>query len=256
MQEAERIKQVENRKVQAEIDRARDQNAKRKMDKVQSREWDSGKGSGERERRRPPQKKPDNYNRPQSTSNQPAFKQSNSTKPTSSKSASTKPTSNEPSVNEPSVDQPTLDEPSSNEVIPDTGPPEILEMSEMPASENVFSPDQENDYHASPGDTTVPKEAFVDAFSPAVQEKSDYSEWFTGDTSNATQTYSTPNQSASQTGTQTGSHQSSNYRSREGGRGGERGRGRGRGRGKGEGGRGSSNTGPRRGTEKEAPKPS
>jgi hypothetical protein len=251
MQEAERVKQVENRKIQAEIDRARDQNAKRKMDKVQSREWDSGKGSGERERRGPSQKKTDNYNRPQSTSNQPASKQFNSTKLTSSKSASSKPTSNEASANEP-----TLDVPSSNELISDPGPPEIPEI---PISENAFSPNQENDYSAwfTPGDKTAPKEAVVDAFSPAAQEKPDYSEWFTGDTSNATQNYSdwsAPDQSDWQSGQI--SHQSSNHRG--GDRGGERGRsrGRGRGRGRGEGGRGSSNTGPRHVSEKEVPKPS
>ncbi|KAF9050793.1 hypothetical protein BDZ89DRAFT_940427 [Hymenopellis radicata] len=42
-QESERIKQAHNRKVQANVDRTREQNAKRKMDKIQSREWDSGK---------------------------------------------------------------------------------------------------------------------------------------------------------------------------------------------------------------------
>lgn len=42
-QENERIKQAQNRKVQTNIDRTREQNAKRKMDKIQSREWDSGK---------------------------------------------------------------------------------------------------------------------------------------------------------------------------------------------------------------------
>lgn len=42
-QESERVKMAHNRKVQEDVDRAREQNAKRKMDKVQSREWDSGK---------------------------------------------------------------------------------------------------------------------------------------------------------------------------------------------------------------------
>ena len=42
-QESERIKQAQNRKVQANVDRTREQNAKRKMDKIQSREWDTGK---------------------------------------------------------------------------------------------------------------------------------------------------------------------------------------------------------------------
>ncbi|KAF8906026.1 hypothetical protein CPB84DRAFT_1770863 [Gymnopilus junonius] len=49
-QEAERAKQAQYRKIQSDIDRTRDQNAKRKMDKVQSREWDSGKPSVERHR--------------------------------------------------------------------------------------------------------------------------------------------------------------------------------------------------------------
>ncbi|TFK42835.1 hypothetical protein BDQ12DRAFT_732436 [Crucibulum laeve] len=42
-QESERAKHTHNRKVQESIDRAREQNAKRKMEKIQSREWDSGK---------------------------------------------------------------------------------------------------------------------------------------------------------------------------------------------------------------------
>lgn len=46
-QESERIKQAHVRKVQENIDRTREQNAKRKMDKIQSREWDSGKTTGE-----------------------------------------------------------------------------------------------------------------------------------------------------------------------------------------------------------------
>lgn len=217
------------------------------MDKVQNREWDSGKGSEARERRGPPPKKSDNYNRPQSTSNQPTSKQSSSTKPTPTKPASS--TNNEPSIKE-SLDAPTVipDEPSSNEPIP------APEIPELPVPATVFSPDQETDHSAwfTPSDTTVPKEAFVDPFSSAAQEKSDYSEWFTGETSNTTQNYSDwsiPDQSASQT--QTGSHQSPNSRGEKG-----KGRGRGRGRGRGEGGRGSSNTAPRRGNEKEAPKPS
>ncbi|KDR81411.1 hypothetical protein GALMADRAFT_239290 [Galerina marginata CBS 339.88] len=49
-QEVERAKQAQNRKIQSDIDRARDQNAKRKLDKVQSREWDSGKPSADRHR--------------------------------------------------------------------------------------------------------------------------------------------------------------------------------------------------------------
>ncbi|KAF8197426.1 hypothetical protein BJ912DRAFT_846225, partial [Pholiota molesta] len=42
-QEVDRARQAQNRKVQSEVDRARDQNAKRKMDKAPNREWDSGK---------------------------------------------------------------------------------------------------------------------------------------------------------------------------------------------------------------------
>jgi hypothetical protein len=42
-QETEKVKQAQNRKVQDNVDKAREQNAKRKMDKIQSREWDSGK---------------------------------------------------------------------------------------------------------------------------------------------------------------------------------------------------------------------
>ncbi|TCD67654.1 Severe Depolymerization of Actin [Steccherinum ochraceum] len=42
-QEAERIKQVKAKKVQENVDRAREQNARRKLDKIQSREWDTGK---------------------------------------------------------------------------------------------------------------------------------------------------------------------------------------------------------------------
>ncbi|GLB35214.1 hypothetical protein LshimejAT787_0207790 [Lyophyllum shimeji] len=46
-QESERAKLAQNRKVQANIDRTREQNAQRKMDKIQSREWDSGKPTGD-----------------------------------------------------------------------------------------------------------------------------------------------------------------------------------------------------------------
>ncbi|EGN96033.1 hypothetical protein SERLA73DRAFT_185526 [Serpula lacrymans var. lacrymans S7.3] len=53
-QEAERIRQVHNREVQEHVDRTREQNARKKMDKVQSREWDSGKSvSYSKERRLP-----------------------------------------------------------------------------------------------------------------------------------------------------------------------------------------------------------
>ncbi|KAF5386669.1 hypothetical protein D9615_001749 [Tricholomella constricta] len=46
-QESERAKLAQIRKVQDNVDRTREQNAKRKMDKIQSREWDSGKPTGD-----------------------------------------------------------------------------------------------------------------------------------------------------------------------------------------------------------------
>ncbi|PCH38770.1 hypothetical protein WOLCODRAFT_66376 [Wolfiporia cocos MD-104 SS10] len=42
-QEADRIKAAKTKKVQENIDRTREQNARRKMEKIQGREWDSGK---------------------------------------------------------------------------------------------------------------------------------------------------------------------------------------------------------------------
>ncbi|KZT66854.1 hypothetical protein DAEQUDRAFT_695031 [Daedalea quercina L-15889] len=42
-QEAERIKAAKTKKVQETIDRTREQNARRKMEKMQNREWDAGK---------------------------------------------------------------------------------------------------------------------------------------------------------------------------------------------------------------------
>ncbi|KAL1947495.1 hypothetical protein VTO73DRAFT_13219 [Trametes versicolor] len=42
-QAAERAKQAKMKKVQENVDKAREQNARRKLDKIQSREWDSGK---------------------------------------------------------------------------------------------------------------------------------------------------------------------------------------------------------------------
>ncbi|KAF6742346.1 hypothetical protein DFP72DRAFT_798495 [Ephemerocybe angulata] len=42
-QDAEKAKQIHNRKIQEDINKARELAAKRKMDKAQSREWDSGK---------------------------------------------------------------------------------------------------------------------------------------------------------------------------------------------------------------------
>lgn len=54
-QESERAKLAQIRKVQENVDRTREQNAKRKMDKIQSREWDSGKPAGDWKK---PQSKP------------------------------------------------------------------------------------------------------------------------------------------------------------------------------------------------------
>lgn len=42
-QEEERAKQARTRKLQANVDEAREQNARRKLEKAQAREWDSGK---------------------------------------------------------------------------------------------------------------------------------------------------------------------------------------------------------------------
>ncbi|KAJ6500348.1 hypothetical protein C8R45DRAFT_1121275 [Mycena sanguinolenta] len=64
-QESERIKLAQSRKVQERmqtvnallgVDRTREQNAKRKLDKMQNREWDSGKpvGGGDWKQRQPP----------------------------------------------------------------------------------------------------------------------------------------------------------------------------------------------------------
>ncbi|KAI0713307.1 hypothetical protein C8Q76DRAFT_731026 [Earliella scabrosa] len=47
MQEAERVKQAKAKKVQENVDKAREQNARRKLDKIQNREWDSGKPTRE-----------------------------------------------------------------------------------------------------------------------------------------------------------------------------------------------------------------
>ncbi|KIM87694.1 hypothetical protein PILCRDRAFT_815271 [Piloderma croceum F 1598] len=46
-QEFERLKQEKIRKEQEHVNRTREQNARRKMDKISSREWDEGKPSGE-----------------------------------------------------------------------------------------------------------------------------------------------------------------------------------------------------------------
>jgi len=46
MQEAERVRQAKTKKVQEDVNRTREQNARRKMEKIESREWDSGKQGG------------------------------------------------------------------------------------------------------------------------------------------------------------------------------------------------------------------
>ncbi|KAF9472599.1 hypothetical protein BDN70DRAFT_886823 [Pholiota conissans] len=92
-QEVERAKQAHNRKVQSEIDRARDQNAKRKMDKVQNREWDSGKPSvGE--------------NRQQPQRSDPSAQQSDVHPSESAPSAPSEPS---PPPEQPAVQDPTVD---------------------------------------------------------------------------------------------------------------------------------------------------
>ncbi|KAK7023816.1 hypothetical protein R3P38DRAFT_3194359 [Favolaschia claudopus] len=55
-QEVERVKLAQSRKVQEGVDRTREQNAKRKLDKMQNREWDSGKpvGGGDWKQRQAP----------------------------------------------------------------------------------------------------------------------------------------------------------------------------------------------------------
>jgi hypothetical protein len=50
-EEEEKAKQARIRKVQQGVDKAREQNVKRKMDKIQSREWDSGKEPGKAQTR-------------------------------------------------------------------------------------------------------------------------------------------------------------------------------------------------------------
>ena len=44
---ADRARQAANRKVQAQINQNREQNAKKKLEKMGNREWDSGKHGGE-----------------------------------------------------------------------------------------------------------------------------------------------------------------------------------------------------------------
>lgn len=44
-QESDRVKLAQTRKVQEHVDRTREQNAQRKLAKLQSREWDSGKST-------------------------------------------------------------------------------------------------------------------------------------------------------------------------------------------------------------------
>ncbi|OAX43783.1 hypothetical protein K503DRAFT_789249 [Rhizopogon vinicolor AM-OR11-026] len=53
-QEVDRLRQAQQRKVQEVVDRTREQNARRKMDKIQNREWDSGKPTGNGKQARKP----------------------------------------------------------------------------------------------------------------------------------------------------------------------------------------------------------
>ncbi|OJA11596.1 hypothetical protein AZE42_01959 [Rhizopogon vesiculosus] len=53
-QEVDRLRQAQQRKVQEVVDRTREQNARRKMDKIQNREWDSGKPTGNSKQARKP----------------------------------------------------------------------------------------------------------------------------------------------------------------------------------------------------------
>ncbi|KAG1804228.1 uncharacterized protein BJ212DRAFT_1284609 [Suillus subaureus] len=53
-QEADRVRQAHQRKVQEGVDRTREQNARRKLDKIQNREWDSGKSQGDWKKTRNP----------------------------------------------------------------------------------------------------------------------------------------------------------------------------------------------------------
>ncbi|KAI0048249.1 hypothetical protein FA95DRAFT_1558269 [Auriscalpium vulgare] len=96
-QAAERAKQVHTRKVQEAVDRTREQNAKRKMDKIQSREWDS-------------EKKGDGWSKPQSNNNSGAPRGSgNAAVPTPTRTASS---SDAPEQADTSSASPTLQESS------------------------------------------------------------------------------------------------------------------------------------------------
>ncbi|KAG2061366.1 hypothetical protein BDR06DRAFT_966343 [Suillus hirtellus] len=53
-QEADRVRQAHQRKVQEGVDRTREQNALRKLNKIQNREWDSGKSPGDWKQARNP----------------------------------------------------------------------------------------------------------------------------------------------------------------------------------------------------------
>lgn len=48
------MRQAHQRKVQEGVDRTREQNARRKLDKIQNREWDSGKSPGDWKQARHP----------------------------------------------------------------------------------------------------------------------------------------------------------------------------------------------------------
>jgi hypothetical protein len=54
-QEAERIRLAQSRKIQEQVNRTREHNARRKMEKVKMREWDSGKSTGDWKQNKPTQ---------------------------------------------------------------------------------------------------------------------------------------------------------------------------------------------------------
>nr|VWO99067.1 Zn(2)-C6 fungal-type domain-containing protein [Ganoderma boninense] len=68
-QEADRAKLAKQKKVQESVDKAREQNARRKMDKIQGREWDSGKPTREWNKPKNEQTGEDGEQRPQPSIN-------------------------------------------------------------------------------------------------------------------------------------------------------------------------------------------
>ncbi|PIL23696.1 hypothetical protein GSI_13445 [Ganoderma sinense ZZ0214-1] len=68
-QEADRAKLAKQKKVQESVDKAREQNARRKMDKIQGREWDSGKPTREWNKPRSERTGEDEEQRPQPSIN-------------------------------------------------------------------------------------------------------------------------------------------------------------------------------------------